>query len=130
MRILSVLAATGAGAGVGWVCGMVPVWPVARLAAAAVSGWFVGSVGIVVFVLFSLNRSEGGGLGSVSVGLSEAILVEAPAVLLVAVVSYFVLRWLGWRPAGLARYGPIMFGAAAALVAASLALGMEISGSS
>ena len=55
-----------------------------------------------VFVLFTLNRSENGGLGSVSVGLSEAVFFEGPAVVVVAVVSYFALRWLGWSSASLA----------------------------
>ena len=35
---LTLLAATGAGAAVGWVCGLVPVWPVARLVMASVMG--------------------------------------------------------------------------------------------
>lgn len=61
MRFMSVLAATGAGAAVGWVCGRVPVWPGARLAAAAVIGSFVGSVGVVVFLFLTLNRSGSGG---------------------------------------------------------------------
>ena len=131
MRIISVLAATGAGAAVGWVCSLVPVWPVARLAAAAVIGAFVGSVGVVVVVLFTLNRSGSGGLGAVSFGLSEAVLLGVPAVVLVAVVSYFALRRLGWSPASLARYGPIIFGGGAALIAALwLARGMAISGGS
>ena len=43
MRIVSVLAATGAGAAVGWVCGLVPMWPVARLIAASVFGALVGT---------------------------------------------------------------------------------------
>ena len=119
MRIMSVLAATGAGAAVGWVCGLVPVWPVARLAAAAVIGSVVGSVSVVVvFVLLTLSRSGSGGLGAVSFGLSEAVLLGVPALVLVAVVSYFALRRLGWSPASLATYGPIIFGGGAALIAA------------
>jgi hypothetical protein len=129
MRIMSVLAATGAGAAVGWVCGLVPVWPVARLAAAAVIGSFVGSVGAFVFMLFSLNRSGSGGLGAVSFGVSEAVLLGVPAVVMVALVSYFALRRLGWSPVSLARYGPIIFGGGAALIAALwVARGMAISG--
>jgi len=131
MRIMSVLVATGAGAAVGWVCGLVPVWPVARLAAAAVIGSFVGSVGVVVFMLFAPNRSGSGGLGAVSFGVSEAVLLGVPAVLLVAVVSYFALRRLGWSPASLATYGPIIFGGSAALIAALwVARGVAISGGS
>jgi hypothetical protein len=131
MRIISVLAATGAGAAVGWVCGLVPVWPVARLAAAAVIGSVVGSVSVVVFVLLTLNRSGSGGLGAVSFGLSEAVLLGVPALVLVAVVSYFALRRLGWSPASLATYGPIIFRGAAALIAALwVARDMAISGGS
>lgn len=126
---MSVLAATAAGAAVGWVCGLVPVWPVARLTAAAVIGSFVGSVGVLVVVFFTLNRSGSGGLGAVSFGLSEAVLLGLPAVVLVAVVSYFALRRLGWSPASLATYGPIVFGGGAALIAALwMARGMAISG--
>ena len=129
MRIMSVLAATGAGAAVGWVCGLVPVWPVVRLAAAAVIGSFVGSVGVFVFMLFTLNRSGSGGLGAVSFGVSEAVVLGVPAVVLVALVSYFALRRLGWSPVSRARYGPIIFGGGAALIGALwVARGMAISG--
>ena len=129
MKIISVLAATGAGVAVGWVCGRVPVWPGARLAAAAVLGSVIGAAGVVVFALFALNRSEQGGLGAVSFGFSEAVLPGVFAGVLVAVVSYFALRRLGWSPASLAMYGPIIVGGGAALIAAILvARGMAISG--
>lgn len=82
MRIMSVLAATGACAVVGWVCGLVPVWPVARLAVASVMGSFVGAVGVLVFVFFTLSRSGSGGLGAVSFGLSEVILLGVPTIAL------------------------------------------------
>lgn len=131
MRIISVLAATGAGAAVGWVCGLVPVWPVARLATAVVIGSFVGSVGVVVLMLLTVNRSGSGGLGAVSFGLSEAVIFGVPAVVLVVAVGYFGLRRLGWSPASLATYGPIILGGGAALIAAlSVARGMAISGGS
>ena len=128
---MSVLVATGIGAAVGWVCGLVPVWPGARLAAAAVIGSFVGSVGVVVFVLLTMNRSGSGVLGAVSFGLSEAVLLGVPAVVLVAVVGYFALRWMGLSPAGVARYGPIILGGGAALITALwVARGMATSGGS
>ena len=129
MRIMSVLAATGAGAVVGWVCGLVPVWPVARLAVASVMGSFVGAVGVLVFVFFTLSRSGSGGLGAVSFGLSEVILLGVPTIALIAVVGYFALRWLGWSAASVATYGPIIFGGGAALVAALwMTRGFAISG--
>jgi hypothetical protein len=129
MKIMSVLAATGAGAAVGWVCGLVPVWPGARLAAAAVIGSFVGSVGVVVFMLLTLNRSGSGGLAAMSLGLSETVLFGVPAVVLVAVAGYFALRRLGWSPVGLAPYGPILLGGGAALITALwVARGMATSG--
>ena len=129
MRIMSVLAATGAGAVVGWVCGLVPVWPVVRLAVASVMGSFVGAVGVLVFVFFTLSRSGSGGLGAVSFGLSEVILLGVPTIALIAVVGYFALRWLGWSAASVAMYGPIIFGGGAALVAALwMARGFAISG--
>ena len=129
MRIMSVLAATGAGAVVGWVCGLVPVWPVARLAVASVMGSFVGAVGVLVFVFFTLSRSGSGGLGAVSFGLSEVILLGVPTIALIAVVGYFALRWLGWSAASVATYGPIIFGGGTALVAALwMARGFAISG--
>jgi hypothetical protein len=131
MRIISVLAATGAGAAVGWVCGLVPVWPGARLAAAAVVGSIVGAAGVVIFALFTLNRSEKGGLGAVSFGLSEAVLPGVFVGVLIAVVSYFALRRLGWSSASVAIYGPIIFGGGAALIAALwMTRGMAISGGS
>ena len=126
MRIVSVLAATGAGAAVGWVCSVIPMWPVARLVAAAVSGWFVGCVGVVVFALFP---SRSGGLGAVSFGLSEAVLLGVPAVFLLAVVSHLILRRLEWSPTIFTTYGPVVVGGGAALIAALwLARGMTISG--
>jgi hypothetical protein len=129
MRTMFVLAPTGAGAALGWVCGQVPVWPGARLAAAAVIGSFVGSVGVVVFMLLTLNRSGSGGLASMSFGLSEAVLLGLPAVVLVAVAGYFALRRLGWSLARLATYGPILLGGGAALITALwVARGMAISG--
>ena len=125
--MMSVLAATGAGAAVGWVCGLVPVWPVARVMAAAFIGSVVGSVTVVVLMLLTLSRSGRGGLGAVSLGLSEAVLLGGPAVVLVAVVGSVVLRRMGWSPARVATYGPIIFGAGAALIAASwFARGMGI----
>ena len=131
MRVMSVLAATGIGAVVGWVCGLVPVWPGARLAAASVIGSFVGSAGVVVFMLLTMNRSGSGGLGAVSFGLSEVVLLGVPAVALVAGVGYVALRWMGWSPAGVARYGPIILGGGAALIAALwVARGLAISGGS
>jgi len=131
MRIMSVLAATGAGAALGWACGLVPVWPVARIVASVVFGSIVGAVGVVVFMLFSLNRSGSGGLGSVSFGASEAVLLGVPTLLLVAALGYFALRRLGWSPASVGTFGPIIFGGAAALITASwVARGMAVSGGS
>ena len=129
MGIVSVLAATGAGAAVGWVCGLVPMWPIARLIAASVMGALVGAVGVVLITLLALSRSGSGGLGAVSFGLSEAVLIGVPAVILLAVVGYVALRWLGWNPAGLATYGPaICGGGAALLVALWVARGMTVTG--
>jgi len=118
MRIVSVLVATAAGAAVGWVCGLVPVWPVVRLVAAAVLGLVAGAIASVAFALFLVSRSGSGGLGAVSFGLSEAAIVGVPALVLVAVASHFVLRAMGWAPAHVATYGSIVFGGGAALVAA------------
>jgi hypothetical protein len=129
MRIMSVLAATGAGAAVGWICGLVPVWPVARLAAAAVLGSFVGAAGVVVFVLLTLNRSGSGGIGAASFGLSEAVILGVGLVAMVTVVGHFALQRLGWSSASLATYGPVTLGGGAALIAAlGVARGMAISG--
>jgi hypothetical protein len=118
MRIVSVLAATGAGAVAGWVCGLIPIWLGARLTAATLIGSFVGSVGVVVFMLAGLTRTGRGGLGAVSLGVSEALLLGIPAVGLAVVVGYLTLRWLGWSPASLASYGPMLFGGGAALIMA------------
>jgi hypothetical protein len=105
------------------------VWPVARLAAAAVLGSFAGSVAVIAVVLLTLNRSGSGGIGAVSFGLSEAVVLGVPTVALVAVVGYFALRRLGWIPASLATYGPVIVGGAAALIAALwVAWGISISG--
>ena len=128
MRIVSVLAATGAGAAVGWVCGLVPMWPVARLIAASVFGALVGAVGVVLTAFLTLSRSTGGGSGAVSFGLSEAVLLGVPAVILLPVVGYVLLRWWGWSAASLSPYGPTMCGGGAALLVALWALlGMTIS---
>ena len=113
MRIMSVLAATGAGAAVGWICGSVPVWPVARFAAAAAISWFFALVASVVIFLLTVR-----GPVAVSAGSIKAVLLKVPAVLLAAAVSYFVLRWLGWSSTNWARYGPIIFGAGTGLIGA------------
>ena len=118
MRVMSVLAATGIGAAVGWVCSRVPVWPVARLVAAAVIGSLVGFVGVFLLVLLTMSRSGRGGLGAVSFGVSEAVLLGAPAIVLVAAGVYFALRWIGWSSADVTRYGPIILGGGTALIAA------------
>ena len=131
MRIVSVLAATGAGAAVGWVCGLVPVWPVARLVAASVMGALVGAVSVVLVAFLTVSRSGSGGLGAVSFGLSEAVLLGGPAVILLAVVGNFALQRLGWSPASVAAYGPVIFGGGAALlVALWVARGMAITSAS
>lgn len=127
MRIVAVLAATGAGAAVGWVCGLIPVWPVARLAAALVMGAVVGVVSVVLLVLLMLSRSASGGLGAVSFGLSEAVVLAVPVVILFAAAAYALLRWFGWIPAGLVAYGPVILGGGAALLTALwLAGGMAV----
>jgi hypothetical protein len=116
MRILSVFAATAAGAAVGWVCSLVPVWPPVRLAAAAVFGAFAAFVSIVVLVLLTLKLPGSGGIGAVSFGLSEAVVLGVPASVLAGVAGYFALRRLGWSAAALTTYGPVVLGGAAALI--------------
>jgi hypothetical protein len=126
--MMPVLAATGAGAAVGWLCGLVPVWPVVRLTAAAVMGYLVGAIGVAVLVLVTF-RSGSGGLAAVSFGVSEVVILGVPALVLVPGVCYVVLRRLGWSSEGLATYGPIICGAGAALTAALwVTRGMSISG--
>jgi len=118
MTIMSVFAATAAGAAVGWLCSLVPVWPAIRLAAAAVLGSLTALIAVLVFVLVALRRPASGGIGAVSFGLSEAIVLGVPASALVGVAGYFALRRLGWSAAGLTTYGPIILGGAAALITA------------
>ncbi len=77
MRIVFVLAATGAGAAVGWVYGLVPMWPVARLATAAVMGAVVGAVGVVLLVFLTLSRPGSGGLG----GIPPSLVTYGPTML-------------------------------------------------
>ncbi len=90
-------------------------------------GAFVGVVSVVVFVLLGLSRSGSGGPGAVSFGLSEAVILGIPAVVVVAVVSYFLLRRLGWSPASLATYGPTILGGGIALITALwVSYGMSI----
>ncbi len=126
---MSVVGVTGAGAAVGWVCGLVPVWPVARLTAASLMGSFVGALGVAVSVFLTLSGSGSGGLGAVSFGLPEAVVLGVPAVAPIPVAGYFALRWLGWSPASLATYGPSICGGGAALLTALwVARGMAISG--
>lgn len=121
MRIIPVLVATGAGAGVGWLCGLVPVWPIVRLTTAAVMGLVIGAIAVVVLVLVSMQismQTGAGGLGAVSFGLPEAIILGTPALVVVALASYFALRRLGWNPERVATRGPIIVGAGAALIVA------------
>ncbi len=129
MRIISVVAATGAGAAVGWVCGLLPLWPVARLAAASLMGSVAGAVVVVVSIFLTLSRSGSGGLGAVSFGLSEAVLLGVPTLGVITIVAYFTFRWLGWSEAGLATYGPIICGGGTALLTALwVARGMAMLG--
>jgi hypothetical protein len=105
------------------------MWPVARLVAASVMGALVGAVGVVLVAFLTLSRSGSRGLGAVSFGLSEAVLLGVPTIILLTVVGYFGLRWPGWSPANLAPYGPVIFGGGAALlVALWVARGMTIAG--
>jgi hypothetical protein len=92
-------------------------------------GALVGAVGVVLVAFLTLSQSGSGGLGAVSFGLSEAVLLGVPTVIVLAVVGYFALRWLGWSPASLAPYGPVIFGGGAALlVALWVVRGMTITG--
>lgn len=118
MKIMFVIAATGAGAAAGWACGLIPVWPGARLAAAAIIGSLVVFAGVLAFVVLTLNRSGGGGLGAVSFGASEVVLLGIATFALIALVGYVALRRLGWSPASLASYGTIVLGGGAALITA------------
>jgi hypothetical protein len=129
MRIVSVLAATGVGAVVGWICGLVPMWPIARLATAAVMGAVVGAAGVVLLVFFTLSRSGSGGLGAVSFGVSEAALLGVPAVILLVMAGYFALRWMGLMSTSVVTYAPIPLGGGAALLAALwVASGIAVAG--
>jgi hypothetical protein len=93
-------------------------------------GLFVGAIAVVVLVLIAL-RSGSGGLGAVSLGLSEVVLLGIPALVVVAGATYFALRRLGWSRDGLATHGSIIFGGGAALIAALwMARSLSISGGS
>jgi preprotein translocase subunit SecG len=108
------------------------MWPTARAVAAAVLGTMIGSVSVVVFMLLTLHRSGSGGLGAVSSGLSEAVVLGVLAVALVAVGGHFTLQRLGWMsPEALRTYGPVIFGGTGALIVALWVVrGMVVSGGS
>ena len=117
--MLAVLAGTGAGVAVGWLCGQVPVRPITQAMAAAILGWVSGSVGVVAFTLLTLRLPASGGLGAVSVGLSEAGALGIAAILLLAVAGWFALPRLGWGNVdALGTYATGLLGGAAALIAA------------
>jgi hypothetical protein len=107
------------------------MWPIVRLATAAVMGAVVGAVGVVVLVFLTLSRSGSGGLGAVSFGVSEAVFIGVPVVVLLVLVGYSVLRWLGWIPPSVVAYGPVILGGGTALLAALwVASGMAVAGDS
>ena len=56
MRIIPVLVATGAGAAAGWLCGLVPVWPLLRLITAAVTGVVFGALTLLVILVYLAGK--------------------------------------------------------------------------
>lgn len=125
MKILAVIAAAGMGALAGWVCSMVPVWPMVRIVIATGLGAVIGGVSAAALVLITVSRAGSAGIGAVSMGISEVALLGGVVLLsVVAVLGSLVLQRVGWSAASLGTHGPVLAGAgAAAIVAAWLARG-------
>jgi zinc transporter ZupT len=112
MLILTVVVATSASAVGGWLCGFLPIWPLARLAVAAFLGAFVGAVPIGLFLQFGLIELDlgGTGVGAVSVGLVGDPVLTLLLPVLAAAVVYVILRRLLWKTERIARIGPVVSG--------------------
>ena len=118
--MLGVLAAALVGSGAGWLCRYAPVPPIVQDLVATVVGCILGAVSMVaaVFVVWE-QRSEAGGLGALSFGLSETVLLGVPLAIAGALLGRLALQKLAdVGPVVLASHTSIFLGAAAALTSA------------
>lgn len=121
------LAAASVGALAGWVCSVVPAWPMVRIVIALGLGAVIGGVSAAALFLVTMSRAGGAGIGAVSMGISEVALLGGVVLLsVVAVLGSLVLQRAGWSAASLGTHGPVLAGAvAAAIVAAWLVRGIS-----
>ena len=121
MQAFAIVAASVSGMAAGWLWGQVPVRPFVQNIGAAACGWVAGTIGTIFVTLFTAAvwSPGAGGLGAVSAGFSETLLLGLPAVVVFVSVARFALRpLLAAAPAVLATYAAIMIGGACALCAA------------
>jgi hypothetical protein len=119
VSVLAVAAAIALGAGAGWICTQVRVPSMVQDLTAALIGWMCGVIASLVSMLLSAALSSGsGGIGAVSVGVAELILIGVPVVLILALVLRQILMRLARARPALAARTPIVLGAAGALFAA------------
>jgi len=120
VRVAGVILAIGLGLASGWLVHRIPIRPIAQDIGATLIGWVVGcfTVGAVAFVwlIFFHLEAERGGLGAVSLGLSETIVIGLPIAVLLAIVARTALARTG--PARLASQSPILLGGLGALLGA------------
>lgn len=116
-RALGVVVGCGLGAAVGWVVGRLPTRAALQDLSAIVIGWVVGSVAAIGAAVGQLmSRATGsGGLGAVSAGLSDALLVGLPIAMLV--LGFIGGRWLR-RQLVSSHSVPVILGAIGALLGA------------
>jgi hypothetical protein len=80
---------------------------------AAVVGWVLGSVVAVAAQLASLMAQSASGLGAVSAGLTEGVVLALPIAILLALAAQWVRR-----RAGRVTFVPIVVGGLSALLGA------------
>ena len=96
IRSIGVILAIGFGLGSGWVVRHLPVRSIAQDLGATRIGWLLGCLIVAAVALAGLVfLPKGGGLGAVSFGLSETVILGLPMAGLLAVVGRTALHWLG-----------------------------------
>lgn len=116
-RILGVVVGSGFGAAAGWGVYRLTTRPRLQSFIVTLAGWCIGSacaIGAAVAQCY-WQSSTAGGLGSISAGLSEGVLIGLPIALLL--ITFAGGPWLRQR-FGTAAWVPVLLGMAAALAGA------------
>ena len=120
VRLWATLVALVLGVAQGWLCQQLRMRPIFKDLAAAIVGWVVGGLSAVfVGVLLTVRAADeqgSAGLGSVSFGLTEAVIFGIPAMIVLALLGRLGLHHVG--ATSMATQPPIVLGAVAAVLGA------------